>query len=295
MESRETRFSQRHPFAFGLLMISMAVALILGAMAFFGFNGMSADFGGDKIGQVNLYGTIMESREVVDWINELADDDSVKGVLMRVDSPGGTIGPSQEIYAAVAALAKKKPVVASYGTVAASGGYYSSAPCTKIVANPGSITGSIGVIAEFMTFESVLDKLGIRPEVLTTGPFKGAGSPLKTMTPPQREQMLGLLNDLHAQFVDDVARARKLDRDSVAALADGSAMTGKQAMMFGLVDELGSRDDAIRILKELCNISGKVPLVEGPLEEKTFMQEMLGVNMHEVLQALGRGWTFSYR
>lgn len=289
------RFSQKHPFLFGVTLILLAVALISGAMAFFSSRDGFSPFAGDKLGQVNVFGVIMESRPVVDWINTLKADDSVKGVLLRVDSPGGAIAPSQEIYRAVANLAKVKPVVASFGTVAASGGYYISAPATKIVANPGSLTASIGVKVEFMTFGATLEKLGIKPEILTTGRFKSSGTPLKDLTPAQREQLMSLLDDMQEQFVSDVALGRGMKPEEVRAIADGRAVTGRQALVYGLVDRLGGRDEAIEQLKELCKISGRVPLVEGPQEEKTLLERFAGVKSED-LQAFLKapGWIFSY-
>lgn len=298
MEETQNRFSQRHPFLFGVLMIIMAVALILGAMAFFRSMGLTSGgtmFSGDKLGVVHVEGMIMDSAEVVDWIRTLKDDDSVKGVLLRVNSPGGSIAPSQEIYQAVMALNDVKPVVASYGSVAASGGYYASAPAQVIVANPGSITASIGVIAEFVTVTEAMQKLGIKPEVLTTGKYKGAGTPMRELTPDQREQLLGLMEDLHEQFVDDVAAARDMPRGRVAAIADGRAVSGRQALALGLVDQLGSQQQAFEKLKELCEIEGKASLLEGPIEEKTLMQEILGTLKIDMSSSLPTGWSFSYK
>ena len=296
MEEARSRFSQRHPFVFGVMMILLAVALVLGAMAFFRAMGWTAGglALGDKIGVVHIEGTIMDSTDVVDWIRTLEEDDSVKGVLLRVDSPGGAIAPSQEIYAAVTRLNKVKPVVASYGSVAASGGYYASAPARVIVANPGSITASIGVMAEFITVADALEKLGIKPEVLTTGRYKAAGTPLRDLTPAQREQILGLMLDMHDQFVTDVAKARSMDRDRVAAIADGRAVSGRQALALGLVDMLGSRREAIDKLKALCLIEGKAALIEGPVKERTLLQEILG-SVHIDLSAASGGWSISYK
>lgn len=298
MEGTDSRFSQRHPLMFGVLMIIMVVALIWGATAFFrsmDITNYRSMFNQDKLGVVYIEGMILDSSEVVTWIRTLRDDESVKGVLLRVDSPGGAIAPSQEIYQAVKALNGVKPVVASYGSVAASGGYYASAPARVIVANPGSITASIGVMAEFLTITEAMEKLGIKPEVLTTGKYKAAGTPLRQLSPDQREQLLGLMQDLHEQFVSDVAAARKMNPERVAALADGRAVTGRQALALGLVDQLGSQEQAFAILKELCAIEGKASLIEGPIEEKTWLQEIFGTLKIDISSALPQGWTFSYK
>lgn len=299
MEETHSRFSQRHPFMFGVMMITLAMVLIMGAMAFarsMGWTNGGFTLGKDKLGVVHVEGMITDASEVVGWIRTLKNDDSIKGVLLRVNSPGGAIAPSQEIYQAVTALAAEKPVVASYGTVAASGGYYASAPAQFIVANPGSITASIGVMAEFVTVTEALSKLGIKPEVLTTGKYKAAGTPMRDLSSAQREQILGLMLDLHAQFVDDVAKARGMDRDRVSAIADGRAVTGRQALALGLVDMLGSEEQAFDKLKQMCAIEGTAALIEGPVKEKSLMQEIMGaVSIDLSASSASGGWTFSYK
>jgi len=298
MEETKTRFSQRHPLLFGVMMIILAVALISGAMAFFrsmGWTPGSLSMSGDKVGVVHIEGMILDSTDVVSWIHSLEKDKSIKGVLLRVNSPGGAIAPSQEIYQAVTELNGVKPVVASYGSVAASGGYYASVPSRLIFANPGSITASIGVMAEFVTVTEAMEKLGIKPEVLTTGKYKAAGTPMRELSYEQREQMHGLMMDLHEQFVDDVAAARTMDRARVAAVADGRAVSGRQALALGLIDKLGSMSQAVAKLKELCGIEGEAVLVEGPVEDVPFIREILGAIQFDISSSLPQGWTFSYK
>jgi protease-4 len=276
----------------------LAVILVVGVTAFFrsmGFGPGSVGLGGDKLGVVEVEGMILDSADVVEWIRTLEQDDSVKGVLLRVNSPGGAIAPSQEIYQAVTALAGVKPVVASYGTVAASGGYYASVPAHVIVANPGSITASIGVVAEFVTVVEALEKLGIKPEVLATGRFKAAGTPMSDLKPEQREQLLGLMHDLHDQFVDDVAAAREMERERVAAVADGRAVTGRQALALGLVDMLGSESQAFDKLKAMCAIEGRAVLVRGPVKERTLLEQIVGSLNIDLSSSAPGGWSFSYK
>lgn len=295
----KARFSQRHPLLFGVMMIILAVALIAGAMAFFRSMGWTAGslsaMGKDKIGVVYVEDMIFDASDVISFIQELKDDGKVKGVLLRVNSPGGAIAPSQEIYQAVMDLNAVKPVVASYGSMAASGGYYCSAPAELIYANPGSITGSIGVMAEFVTVTEALSKLGIKPEVLTTGKYKAAGTPMRELSWEQRQQMQELMQDLHEQFVDHVAQARDMDRSRVAAIADGRAVTGRQALELGLIDQLGTKTEAITKLKELAGIEGQALLVEGPVEELTLMQEIMGGLQIDISSSLPQGWSFSYK
>jgi protease-4 len=298
MAGTKDRFSQRHPLLFGVMMIILAMALITGVMAFFrsmGWTPGSFALSGDKIGVVHVDGMIVDASKVVSFIRTLEDDDAVKGVLLRVNSPGGAIAPSQEIYAAVKKLNQVKPVIASYGTVAASGGYYSSCPARLIFANPGSITASIGVMAEFVTVADAMEKFGIRPEVLTTGKYKAAGTPLRNLTDAQREQLLDLMHDLHDQFVDHVAEARGMDRARVAAIADGRAVTGRQAVSLGLVDRIGTWSDAIAELKAESGITGKARLIEGPVEERSFVQELMGSLKIDLSSSLPQGWSFYYK
>jgi len=298
MAGTKDRFSQRHPLLFGVMMIILAMALITGVMAFFrsmGWTPGTFALTGDKLGLVHVDGMIVDSTKVVSFLRSLEEDDSVKGVLLRVNSPGGAIAPSQEIYAAVKKLNEVKPVIASYGTVAASGGYYSSCPARLIYANPGSITASIGVMAEFVTVADAMEKFGIRPEVLTTGKYKAAGTPLRNLTDAQREQLLDLMHDLHDQFVDHVAEARGINRARVAAIADGRAVTGRQAVSLGLVDRIGTQADAIAELKVETGITGRARLVEGPVEERTFVQELMGSLKIDLSSSLSQGWSFFYK
>lgn len=268
----------------------MAVVLVLGASAIFHGAGPAAT--GNRIGVVYLEGMIFDATAVVDFIHELKDDPTVKGVLLRVNSPGGAIAPSQELYQAVARLNEAKPVVSSYDSVAASGGYYASCPSEYIVANPGSVTGSIGVLLEYVDFHELADRWGIRLELLATGAQKGAGSPLRELTPEQRQVFMDMLMDMHDQFVSDVAKSRRMRKETVLALADGRAYTGRQAKRLGLVDELGSFDDAYAALLEYCDLDEADELVEGPVEQVPFIDQLLGQGR---LERLVRGFEPSLR
>jgi len=256
-----------------------AVALLAGAMAairfWFADNGTTEFIASDKLGVVHLDGLIENPRPVVEWIKDLREDASVKGVLLRINSPGGVVAPSQEIYAAVKRLAGVKPVVASMGTVAASGGYYAASPSTRIVANPGTITGSIGVIMELANFEDLFTKIGVKQTAIASGKFKDAGSPFKPMSPEDKAYFEGLVHDLHAQFVTDVAVGRNMTVPVVAALADGRALTGRQARDAGLVDDLGGYEDAMAILRTLAHMPEDVNVVEGPKKEEAWLRELL--------------------
>ncbi len=274
-------FSQRHPLVFGLSLILAAVILLVGIMAAFRFlvfdreRGRGLSMSGDKAGVVYIEGVILDGRDVIDWIRELRDDNSVKGVLLRVNSGGGAVAPSQEMYAAVAKLRTVKPVIAYFETVAASGAYYASAPADAIMSNPSAITGSIGVIMELPSWEGLMDKLGIADRTIASGPFKAAGSPTRPLTANERAYLQGIVNDLHEQFVSDVAVGRKMDPAAVRALADGRAMTGRRAMEAGLVDYIGDYEDAMDMLLKQAGLPSDATVVEGPEEETDWLGDLL--------------------
>jgi protease-4 len=286
----KSKFSARHPLLFGMLLIILAVALFTGAMAFFrSLGGKSKPLSGDKVGLCRLEGMITDAKEVVDFLRELRRDDTVLGVLLRIDSPGGAVAPSQELYQAVKELAAKKPVVVSMGTAAASGGYYAAAPATLIVANPGSITGSIGVRAEYVNLQGLMAKLGLKSDTLASGRMKAAGSPTQPMTPEQRAYLMGMVMDLHDQFVSDVAEARGMDKKVVAKLADGRALTGRQAQAAGLVDKLGGQELAMQTLREMVKLGPGAPVLEGPEKKLPWLPRLLGASLSALGQGLGRG------
>jgi protease-4 len=278
--TRKRTFSQRHPFIFGFALLFMAMALFTGAMAMFhsGFPGGAGgfDLGGPKFGVVRVYGPIQNSQWVNDWIYSLRDNDNVVGVLLRVDSPGGMVAPSQEIFEAVRELRSVKPVVASFGGVAASGGYYVAAGASTIVANPASITGSIGVKAQFLDGHKLMQDIGVREEVIASGPYKNTGSFFAPLTEKQREYMKSMVMDLHAQFVEDIAQARNMPLKQVQDVADGKALTGRQALDAGLVDHLGGYEDAVDILEDICEVDKPLPLIEGPEDDIPLLQRVLG-------------------
>jgi len=258
-------------------------------MAFFrGLGSKSSTLTGDKLGLCKIEGVITDAREVVDFLYELRTDESVKGVLLRIDSPGGAVAPSQELYQAVQELAKVKPVVVSMGTAAASGGYYAAAPATLIVANSGSITGSIGVRAEYVNLQGLMDKLGLKTDLLVSGKLKAAGSPTQPLSPEQRAYLMALILDLHQQFVSDVASARGLDKAVVAKLADGRAMTGRQALELKLVDKLGGQELAMTTLREMVKADADIPVLEGPEKKLPLLPRLLGASLSAMLQALGQ-------
>lgn len=284
--SQDTRaaepFSVRRPFVFGLLLTLGAVVLIAGVAGVLSL--LDDDAGGsffsadERLGMVRLEGAIMNAEPIVNWIKVLRDDESVKGVLLRINSPGGAVAPSQEIYAAVKRLAEAKPVVVSMGSVAASGGYYAAAPADMIIANPSTVTGSIGVRMELANLQELFGKIGIKQTALTTGKFKDAGSPFKPLSDEDRAYLQGVIEDMHKQFVSDVAEGRDMEMQYTHTLADGSIYTGNRALMLGLVDKLGDLETAFDELKELSGLSvyQDYELLDGPPSERGFLRELFG-------------------
>ncbi|MBI3353442.1 MAG: signal peptide peptidase SppA [Nitrospirae bacterium] len=226
--------------------------------------GKKVGIGGEKIAIINIKGVIVDSKKAVKEIRRYADNPSVKAILLRVDSPGGGVVASQEIYEELRWIKEKKgkKIVTSMGTVAASGGYYVACASDLIVANPGTLTGSIGVIMEFANLEGLFKKIGVEGVVIKSGKHKDIGSPFRGLTKEEKELLQGIIDDVYAQFVSAVVEGRKMKPETVKGLADGRIYTGRQAKELGLVDELGTLQDAINITARLAGIKGEPVIVE---------------------------------
>ena len=214
-----------------------------------------------KIAIVPIEGEILEARDTVDLLRRYARNSSVKAIVMRINSPGGAIAPSQEIYSEIrkTRLKSGKPIIASLDSVAASGGYYIAAACDEIVANPGSITGSIGVILDWMEVEDLMHWAKMKRETITSGPMKAAGSPFRELTEPERQYLQRIVLQLHQQFVKAVAAGRvgKISEQQVALLADGRVFTGEEALSLRLIDRLGNLGDAVTLAARKAGIRGE--------------------------------------
>lgn len=235
----------------------------------------------DRIKVISLNGMISDTDEksvfslsdssiasTIKKIRKAAENNKIKAVLLRINSPGGTVATSQEINQAVTALKEKKPVFATMGDIAASGGYYVACATDKIYANPGTLTGSIGVILNGMNFKGLADKLGVQPQVIKSGLFKDIASPYRPMTDEERKILQGLIDDSYDQFVHAVADGRKMKVEDVKKIADGRIYSGRQAKANGLVDALGSYQDALQDLQATCK--KKYGLTEDlPVEDKS--------------------------
>ncbi len=242
---------------------------------------------GDKVGVVKIEGVILDSLETNRQIQEFSDREDIKAVVIRINSPGGAVAPSQEIFAEVKRLAKHKPVVASMGSLAASGGYYIAIGSDKIYANPGTITGSIGVIVEFMNLEELLAKIGLKGNTIKSGKFKDTGSPHREMTAEERALMQSLVDDVYGQFVMAVSEERAIAVNKVRSLADGRIYSGAQARKNGLVDELGGLEDAINKAAEMGEIEGAPPVVFAKKRKEGLLQYLLGDKLDSALSSIG--------
>jgi protease-4 len=237
---------------------------------------------GNAIGLVEVTGAIEDSRETVRQIKNFSKKSNIKAILIRVDSPGGGVSASQEIYAAIKKAKERKKIVVSMGSMAASGGYYISAPATIIVANPGTVTGSIGVISYFPIVEGLLKKWGIKFEVVKSKEHKDIGSPFREMTESDRALLQSLTLDIYDQFVSAVSEERKIPKQKVLEFADGRLLSGRQAKELGLVDTLGTMEDAVRITADLAHIKGEPKIVkEEP--RVPFFRQLIGGAVNSLL------------
>jgi len=216
---------------------------------------------GEKVALIRVEGPIFDSKETIEEIKDYIKDASIKAIVMRIDSPGGAVAPSQEIYEEVRKGVSKKKIVVSMGSVAASGGYYIASPASRIIANPGTLTGSIGVIMEIPNFKGLMDKLGVKTEVVKSGRHKDLASAFRSLGREEREILQNVLDNVHGQFITAVAEGRKMLREDVLKIADGRIFTGEQARKIGLVDELGNLEDAITVAAKLSGIKGEPVLV----------------------------------
>jgi len=238
-----------------------------------GFSGF-----GDKIGVVDLEGVIINPKDVVEQLRKFADDSSIKAIVLHVDSPGGGAAASEEIYREVLRIRdkKKKMIVASIGTVGASGAYYVSSAANKIFADDASIVGSIGVIAEWYNYEELLKWAKLQAITLKAGEFKDTGSPTRPMTPEERAYLQGLIDNMHTQFIHSVAVGRKMQDAQVRALANGKVWTGQEAVPLKLVDQIGDFRTAIEDTAKSVGIKGEPTLVHPEKERKSLLDLMFG-------------------
>src|SRR2546428_1481506 len=254
--------------AFGLLAVTVTAVVL----TFNADEGSQFAFS-DRIQVVDIEGELIQSRPILDQLKRYEDSNSVKAILLNIDSPGGGVAVSQEIYAEIKRLREKKDktIVAYLSSTGASGAYYISCAANKIVANPGTIVGSIGVIAEWVSYADLLEWAKLKEIVFKTGEFKDTGSATRALTENERKYFQGLIDDMYVQFVEAVASGRKLDLQEVRSLADGRVFTGRDAKERKLIDEIGNFQDAVDLTAKLAGISGKPRLIRLTRQRVTLL------------------------
>jgi protease-4 len=240
----------------------------------------------EKIAVVEINGPIMESKKIVQALRDFSRDEEIKAIVVRIDSPGGAVAPSQEMHDAVRKAKAKKPLVVSMGGTAASGGYYIAVGADTIFANAGTVTGSIGVITQLIGFHKLVEMTHLDINTFTTGPYKDAGSPLKPLSDQDRAYFNALIGDIYDQFVKDVAEGRKLKIEQVKPVADGRVFTGRQALELKLVDKIGSFDDAVEFIAKEAKIEGEPELVYPPQESQGLLGSLVQQSVQDVVQSV---------
>ena len=250
---------------------------------------------GQKVAVVDITGVITKSDSTIKLIHTYRDDPGIKAIVIRIDTPGGSVAPVQEIHSELQKI--EKPIVASMGGTAASGGYYVACAADTIMANPGTLTGSIGVIMQFTRLKGLYDKIGLEHQVIKSGEFKDTGSPFRQLTEKEQEVLQSTVDDVYNQFVDTIFEARKslLSRPEIVELADGRIFSGQQALDAKLLDRLGNLPDAIKHAAELANIDGK-PKVVRKEKRESLLEQLLGVKQTSALNEMFSlpGVTFRY-
>ena len=286
--SEKRLFRQAHPILAGFLLLAGIVFIFFGGITFFIVkltHRTSADIFISRpgVGVIELKGIITRSEETIADLIKFKNNDNVKAIVVRIDSPGGAVGASQEIYRELRRVGRVKPVVASMGSVAASGGYYSAIGAGKIVASPGTLTGSMGVILKFANLEEIFHKIGYKSETIKSGKYKDMGSPSRSLTGEEREMLQDLLDNVHGQFIRDIAESRNLGEEEVREIADGRIFSGEQARDLGLVDELGNFTDAVLLAADLGGLHDSDPNLIYPEKNDFNMLKFIGGKKGEAL------------
>jgi protease-4 len=281
---------RKHPILLGIVIL-----LLIGVVFFIAVYGLGLMRGSTrsfslhpKVGVVPVEGIIRDSREVIRQIEEFAEDNAIKAVIVRIESPGGGVAPSQEIYQAIHELRKKKKVVASLGAIAASGGYLIASATERILANPGTITGSISTVMHFANVEGLMQKVGIRSSVVKSGKYKDIGSPAREMTSDEKALLQDLVDDIYDQFIRTVAENRKIPLEKIREIADGRIFSGRQALALGLVDEMGGLNEAILLAGNLAGIEGKPEPVYPRKQRAGLLKYILGNLATDLTEAAQR-------
>lgn len=282
-------FRQKHPIILGLFILTGIFFFFIGGISLLISSLISHGPGTDiftkkdGVGIVELKGLIISPEQVLKHLTEFRHNPNVKSIVLRIDSPGGSVGASQEIYKEVMRTNEVKPVIASMGSMGASGGYYAALGAENIIANPGTMTGSIGVIIKFPNLEGLFEKIGYRSEVIKSGPLKDVGASNRPMSEKERKLMQDLIDNVYGQFVRDIAVARGMEENTIKGLADGRIYTGEQALEVGLIDSLGNFTDAIIIAAEMGGLDIENPQLLYPKVDRAFSLFNLLTNAEQSL------------
>lgn len=280
----------------GIFLSLLLLGMVLVAVSFLVFaSAIKRDGGeyitggsGDKIAIVELNDVIVSSDKIVEQIKRFREDKSIKAIVLRINTPGGGVAASQEIYEEVKKTRDSgKIIVVSMGSIAASGGYYIAVGSSLIVSNPGTLTGSIGVIAQFISIKDLADKLGINQTTIKSGNLKDAGNPFRQMNDSDKAYFQDVVDNSFGQFLDVVSKERKMDKETLLKYANGRVFTGLQAKEYGLVDSLGTFEDAIRITSKMAGIEGE-PRIVREKKKFSFFEEMLGSKIEDVTDIKGK-------
>ena len=278
-------FSRRHPYLFFFLLFTTIVAtavIILSFLIFWGTRRPQFEFG-EKVGVIEIKGVITDAIPILSSIKKFREDESVKAIVLRIDSPGGSVGPSQEVYREIRKTIAKKTIITSMGTIAASGGYYIAAATNGIVASPGTVTGSIGVVVGFANMEKLLKKIGLFPVVVKSGEYKDTGAPHRQMTEDEKRLLQDFVDQIQKQFVAAISKGRKMAPAKIEAIADGRIFCGETAKALGLVDRMGNLEDAIEWAGRLGGIKGKISAIYAQEERFSLIRQLIDSSFKTLL------------
>ena len=285
--------ANKHPILRGLGLLTMFILVVFVAAFFYAYlSGGDARalslLAGDGVGILQVDGAINDSRDVLTELRRFRDAPWIKAIVLRIDSPGGAVAPTQEIFAELQKVRSKKPLIASMAGMATSGGYYIASACEKIVANPGTMTGSIGVIMQLNNVEELMKKIGVKGFNIKSGANKDIGSPFQALSPEGQAILQSLVDNVHGQFVRAVAKGRGMDEAVVKKLADGRVYSGAQAKDLGLVDELGNLEYAVDLAAKRVGLEESPVLYYSRLEQERWWDKLF-------FSLTGRQWSGSDR
>jgi protease-4 len=268
----------RHSFLVAILAVLgliVILVLILSGVVYF-FSDPEERARGSSFGVIEIKGIILRAEPILATLVQFRNDKNIKAIILRVDSSGGGVAPTQEIYREIMRTRSQKKVIASLGNLAASGGIYVASAANYILANPGTLTGSVSVIMHFTNYEDLFEKVGLKSISITSGEFKDIGSPTRQMTDKEKRVLQRLVDQIHQQFVNDLAAARGLPLEKISALADGQIFSGEEAVALGLVDQLGNFEDAIAYAQKVTGLAERPKLVYPKKKKNWFLDVLTG-------------------